>query len=121
MARGVHRQPGVVAEDQRGDRHRDLRDRDGQQDPAQREVRVRFGICGGFGADGGEDAGGEVGDLGRGCEAHAPVQPLGPVGELAAVGTPGQVRVDRRLVESGVLAVEPGGDRLVDLHAGHTR
>jgi hypothetical protein len=31
------------------------------------------------------------------------------------------VGVDRGVVEAGVLAVEPGRDRVADLHTGHTR
>ena len=95
--------------------------RDGHQDPAQREVGLRFGICGGFGTDRVQDARREVGDRRRRGEPHAAVQRLGVVRERAAVGAAGEVRVDGRLVESGVLPVEPGRDRLMDLHAGHTR
>ena len=65
-------------------------------------------------------SGREVGDRGRRGEAHAAVQALALVGEGTAVGAPGEVGVDGGVVETGVLAVEPGRDRLVDLHAGHT-
>ena len=52
VARGVHREPGIGAEDQRGHRDRDLHEREDREDPAERELRV---IARGFGADGGED------------------------------------------------------------------
>ena len=56
--------------------------------------RVGVGASG-FGADGGEDAGREVGDRGRRREPHAAVQRLGVVRERAAVGAAGEVGVDR--------------------------
>ena len=127
VPRGVHRQPGVGPEDQRRDRHRDLRQpRWPTQDPAQRELRVGVGRRRGGRVRSAPMAarmpGREVGDRGRGREPHAAVQALGVGGEAAAVGA--ARRGGRRAV--GVVA-RPGSSpsRRAEiawrmLSAGHT-
>ena len=107
VAGGVHRQPGVGAEaSARGSPPRSAPARWPPGSSAARGWCRRLGAVPGvgvegFGTDRGEDARGEVGDRGRGREPDAAVQPLGVVGEPAAVGAPGEVGVDRRLVEPG--------------------
>ena len=78
-------------------------------------------IARGFGTDGGEDAGREVGDLGRGREAHRTVEITGRGGERPALGTRREVRVERVRIDAERLAVEAGGDGLTDVGAVHAR
>jgi RNA polymerase sigma-70 factor, ECF subfamily len=120
VAGAVHGQPRIRSEDERGEGDDELHERDRRQhDPEGPDVGQRAARRGRARSDRDKHRVTEVGDFGRGRESHQPVQPLGFFHEGAAVCARVEVGAEHAVVETGILAVETGGERIAKPDARH--